>query len=425
MTDVKGASNEVIQSETVNDRALVDFIAARDLYQEKRFDQARALMQSYCEGIDYRQFEQVDNRHQAQPQISVIVVSYKTGPALLDCLNSVFDQTGLSFEVILIDNGGNRDIHPQLQKLPLLRITAPINFFPSEGRNIGAFFASAELLIFLDDDALMAPGYIVEAYQAMLDDERLGLRGRVLPKTAATESAQPGHYDLGEMPLPSMFNLEGNQVIRKGIFNEVGGFDALMFGHEGIELSRRCRARFPSLSISYWPALMIQHDFAQNQRLAAKRARQSLADHYLRFLKEQKLSAGVSILIRAGNDLQAAENFLDSLVAHNSHKSIEVILITHDPRQAMFMVRLYLAYMLVRVLPAGGLMLRRVVEKIRYEQVLLVDVPSVLQADVIADWVKDQKTDLSTVQLCQRTQLVHQVEATEDVSLAQLGAKLR
>lgn len=422
MTDVKGASNEVVQSETVNDRALENFLAARDLYQEKRFDQARALMQTYCESIDYQQFEKVDNRLQAQPKISVIVVSYKTGPALLDCLNSIFDQTGLSFEVILIDNGGKGDIYPQLQKMPLLRITAPINLFPSEGRNIGAFFASAELLIFLDDDALMAPGYIVEAYQAMLDDERLGLRGRVLPKIAATESAQPGHYDLGELPLPSMFNLEGNQVIRRSAFSEVGGFDALMFGHEGLELSQRCLARFPNLSISYWPALVIKHDFAKNQHLAAKRARQSLAGHYLRFLKEQKLSAGVSILIRAGNDLQAAENFLDSLVAHNSHNSIEVILMTHDPRRAMFMVRLYLTHMLVRVLPGSGQMLRHVVENFRYEQVLLVDPPSVLQADVIADWVKYQKTNLSTVQLCKRTQLVHQVEVTKDIQLAQLGA---
>jgi GT2 family glycosyltransferase len=404
-------------------QALTNFQTAREHYLARRFAQAHAIMQRYRQAIDYAQFEQTDQRPKTQPEISVVIVSYQTNQALLDCLESVSEQQGPRCEIILVDNGGNQSIHTALAKLPLLWIKPPINLLPSEGRNLGAHFARSELLVFLDDDAIMAPGYLAEAIKAMADPGNIALRGRIAPKTQSSPTP-PKQYDLGENPFPHQLNLEGNCVIRRSAYQAVQGFAPLMFGHEGKELTQRLKAAYPDKMILYWPQLIIHHDYAEDTPLAAKQERQAIAQDYLRYLKEHAVNEGISILVRAGDDLAAAKDFLASLAQHNTYKPIEVLLWAKDSQQALATTRAYLAQLFVRVLPSSTQTLGRIGQQARYDNLLIVDLPTPITSDVLPGWLQQQQTNQNTALLCSKPQLAALAEATMTTELAHLANKL-
>lgn len=408
-------------SRMANDLAISYFQAAREHYIARRFDKARVTMHRYREVVDYGKFEQNDLRANNNPVISVIIVSFKTNLVLLDCLDSIFRQQGPSFEIILVDNGGNESIQAELIKQSLLWIRPLINLLPSEGRNVGAHFARSDILVFLDDDACMAPGYFAAA-MAIADKKILGLRGRVLPKTAHTTI--PKHYDMGDQPRFAEFNFEGNMVIRTEIYRSLCGFDPLMFGHEGKELTQRARHHFPGQEIMYAPDLIVRHDWAQNQRLSAKRERQSLGMAYLNYLQENSLNAGISILIRAGENLTFAEEFLTSLVEHNTYKPVEVLLWANNSQKALATSRNYLSTFFVRILPASTRTLGRVSQQARYDNILIVDLPTKLKSDLLPELMKQQRTNLKTVLVYNKKQHFGLIDTLMTVSLDKLAARI-
>jgi glycosyltransferase involved in cell wall biosynthesis len=373
-----------------HDLALVHFKRAREHYVTRRFELAQQEIKKYKQSIDYRKFDQSDRRTVSALQISVVVVTHQEGPNLLSCLQSVLAQAGPSFEVILVDNGGHEQVRSELAELPLLTVKAPMNLLPSEGRNIGAHFARGDLIVFLDDDAVMAQGYLESAYAAMKDDSRMGLRGQAVSKTP--HKTAPPHYSLGQRPKQAEFNMEGNMLIRKTVLEAVGGFDALMFGHEGKELTQRCMRQFPGMVIQYRPELCIAHDFAEMDLLDAKRARQSLGQDYLKFLQSKHMNPGISILVRAGDDLAAAHDFLDSLVKLNSYRPIEVLLWANNTQQALATSGKFITQIFVRVLPEVTPSLGRVGQQARYDNLLIVDLPFKVTGDVLHQWTQQDKT---------------------------------
>jgi len=406
-----------------NEQAIADFQAAREQYLARHFAQARTTMQRYRQTIDYRQFKQQDNRTETKPEISVIIVGYGTGPELLECIHSVSAQQGAHFEIILVDNGKNEAVHPELAQLPICWISPPINLLPSEGRNLGAHFANSDILVFLDDDALMAPGYLAAVKQRAQANEYLALRGRIQPKSP-TATAQPKHYDLGETEQPSEFNLEGNMVIRRSLFQKLGRFDPLMFGHEGKALTQQWRLHFPGKDILYCPDLVIRHDWVEAEKLTNKRARQAIGKDYLDYLKEHALNAGVSIILRVGDKLAEAKTFLEGLARYNSYKPIEVLIGAKDSQQAVGLTRPYMAKFFARVLPASIQTFSRVAQACRYDNCVIVDLPIQIQADVLPVWLQHKRSDLKTVLVGTKTEIEKLGETQLSSVLDQLAKKL-
>lgn len=392
-------------------------------------------MAVYRQSINYDGFPRQDRRPQQPVHSSVIIVSFGTGEALLECLESVFQQSERELEAIVVDNGGNEGIHQKLAELPLLWVRPPINVLPSEGRNVGAHFARGQRLIFLDDDAVMDSDYVRYAREAMETYGFVALRGKVAPKTNS-EAPLPPHYDLGGSPLPAVLVTEGNMVIQRDVFVSVGGFDSLMFGREGLEFTYRCLQQFPQESIYYWPSLTIYHDFASDKRLKAKRVRQALAKEYLQTMSpaavplssiykewydsgangsvpelgsikmgktatEDSISKtnqtatgqGVSIIIRAGEDLRSVERFLDSFVRHNTHKPVEILLPVAKPQEALSLIRPYISRVLVRLLPENRMSsqtpLSQLIETAWYNYILFLDKDVVWGNDALPELLKN------------------------------------
>ena len=256
------------------------FDRARQSYQNKQFGRARELISAYRSRVQYDGIEKSDQRDQAQVSVSLIIVSFCAGQGLLECLDSLKKQASRDFEVILVDNGGNDDIHARLAAYSLLHLFPPVNLLPSEGRNLGAHFSRGTYLAFIDDDAIIHPGYVESILNAWRCYDFIAIRGRILPRKGSGVNTVAGHYDMGAFPIPSVLMTEGNMAIQRVLFRDVGGFDPLVFGGEGTELSWRCWRQFPGRDIYYWPAMVIYHDFARGGALAAKKQRHRLAAAY-------------------------------------------------------------------------------------------------------------------------------------------------
>lgn len=261
-------------------KSLQLFKEAHEHYNKKEFGNAIEKITKYRKSVEYDLFPQTDKRNRKAVSISIVIVSYGANEALLDCLDSLKMQNDKDFEIILVDNGANKKIIQPLNDYPILHISPPINFLPSEGRNIGAHFARGKYLAFLDDDALTHPNYIKSIKAAWESFDFSAIRGRILLKTNAGNNSFMGHYDFGDYPIPAILMTEGNMAIKKDIFLKLAGFDPLVFGGEGTELSFRCKKSFPEKDIYYWPEMIIYHDFVRGVNLVAKKKRHATAAAY-------------------------------------------------------------------------------------------------------------------------------------------------
>ena len=88
------------------------------------------------------------------PAITIVIVTYSSGDAAIDLLDSLKKQTLAEFETILINYGGLPDpVVARIQQYPLLYIENNTNS-PCLARNIGIAHAAADIVLFLDDDCI-------------------------------------------------------------------------------------------------------------------------------------------------------------------------------------------------------------------------------------------------------------------------------
>ena len=203
----------------------------------------------------------------SMPRLSFVVVGFSTGPELLACLHRCLRQTGLQreeLELILVDNGG---LEPWLEACrPLLdaEVTMHRNAGPSAARNEGARLASAPLVAFIDDDGWVAEDWAMAAIEAMANSSIAACRGKVVFKHHPLFTGLANSYDLGATECDDLLSLEGNLVVDRQAFLEVGGFDPELFGGEGLDLAFKLRTRFPDRALRYVPALLMQHDYCDS-----------------------------------------------------------------------------------------------------------------------------------------------------------------
>lgn len=128
-----------------------------------------------------------------RPRVSVIVVAYRSGPALLRCLRSL--EATDSVEAIVVANEGGEEIR-EAAGLPFVTVVEPgANLGFAAGCNLGARAARGEILVFLNPDTVVAEGALAEL-AATLDDPSVGL---AMPRLCLLDS-------------PSLLNSRGNVV---------------------------------------------------------------------------------------------------------------------------------------------------------------------------------------------------------------------
>jgi glycosyltransferase involved in cell wall biosynthesis len=201
------------------------------------------------------------------PKASVIVVTYNNDSLLEETLRSLERQTISEFEILILDNNDSIDIADTVSRYAASYIKLKRNFGVNVGRNVGAAYASSEIVIFLDDDAIVPADFVAAHIHAHLHLGIYGLRGKCIPKTKSIYNALAQHYDLGEQIVPFYNNLEGNSSYNRGFLLSIGGFAPKLWGHEGIELTARAVETCGDAGrFIYYPEAVIYHDYADSFR---------------------------------------------------------------------------------------------------------------------------------------------------------------
>ena len=197
-------------------------------------------------------------------KLSIVICSYNRAQYIGDALDSLYKQTtSLSdFEVMLVDNNSTdgtpevykswREIHPEGNFQYLTEHQQGASF----ARNTGAAHAKTYWLCFMDDDAVAFPDFVANIIKHTQEKPTIvGFGGKIIPKYIPEKpvwmsyyvSSLVGNFDYSPVPCAfkkGKYPLESNMVIKKSVFDQIGGFNTtlpgvmgtLRIGGEGKEL---------------------------------------------------------------------------------------------------------------------------------------------------------------------------------------------
>ena len=264
------------------------------LRKYRKFYNDKILNQLKCQRSLYADLEFPED------SISVVIVtnSDSSDKNFQECLKSISDQIAHPSEIIILFNGSNAS-HDEFNKMLLsyfeyakisIRILClPLNIFPSEARNIGAYLASTSWVLFVDDDGILDNNHCLNISKLISRTNIIAARGKVLPKNSNTPV--PAHYDLGESFRTAKINIEGNLLISRNIFLRFGKFNPLVFHHEGIELYRRLINLFDLNKFVYCPTMLLLHEPSTGLHLSLKETRAMISDYYLQSKSKKNYDA--------------------------------------------------------------------------------------------------------------------------------------
>jgi len=131
----------------------------------------------------------------------------------------------------------------------------------TRARNAGIERASAEKIVFLDDDSRPQPGYLEKA-EEILGTEAAYAGRTIHPVDDVFARHFTNHYDWGDEPRYVNHFWGCNMGVHRTVFEAVGGWDEQMgWGHEEKELAMRVRSAF---DIRYDPELVVKHPYASS-----------------------------------------------------------------------------------------------------------------------------------------------------------------
>ena len=217
--------------------------------------------------------------------LSIVICSYNRASYITGALDSLYESTEhlKDFEVVFVDNNSTDN---SLQIANDWRITHPLgNFiFSSEtkqgasfARNTGAKLATGKWLCFMDDDAVAFPDFVQNILKHIHTfPERVGFGGRIIPKYIPAEpawmsyyvSSMVGHFHYSETYAPfknGKYPLESNMIVRKDVYDQVGGFNEALPGVVGtVRIGGEGKALFYSImelghTIYYDPSIVVHH----------------------------------------------------------------------------------------------------------------------------------------------------------------------
>jgi hypothetical protein len=216
------------------------------------------------------------------PGVSVVMVVYRTGPALFRSIAAVLAEP-LVEDFVVVDNGSDPADEAELQEIaarePRLRLVqGQGNVGFARGCNLGAAAAYGSRLLILNPDAYIQPDCIealIEGARVLNTDgseQRGARRGEFTPLRTLLNFAQlSGDLHMDDQPVPdgplAVPTISGSCFyVSREDFERLGGFDEGYFLHvEDIDLC--WRARRAGGSVVFQPKAVVLHEGSTSQSL--------------------------------------------------------------------------------------------------------------------------------------------------------------
>ena len=217
--------------------------------------------------------------------LSIVICSYNRASYISGALDSLYHQSaGLdNFEAIIVDNNSTDNTAEVFKQWRSSHANGSFTYLTeskqgaSFARNTGAKGAKGQWLCFMDDDAIANSNYVENIIMHIkTKPEAIGFGGRIIPKyiPSAPEwmsyyvSSLVGNFDYAPTACAfenGKYPLESNMIIRKDVYDAIGGFNTelpgvvgiLRIGGEGKELFYKLLAL--GHTIYYDPTICVEH----------------------------------------------------------------------------------------------------------------------------------------------------------------------
>ena len=209
-----------------------------------------------------------------RPKVSVVVVAHRATPAHAPLLEMLASLDPAEFETVLVTNSASPIFDPGLLA-PFSTTLTHVNLGANTGigvaRTLALRAASGTGVLCLDDDGVTSAEDLRHLCALFDDMQATMVRGRVVAETAKSDPIPP-HYDLGPTVLHSFCDIEGFALWRRDTVLAAGGFDPILYGHEGIELTMRLFASQGPEAFVYQPQAVLRHDYHIRPQKAERHA---------------------------------------------------------------------------------------------------------------------------------------------------------
>lgn len=209
--------------------------------------------------------------------ISVVVVNWNAGPALVRCLASLDADAAAGTDVVVVENGGDDGSTVLATRdRPWVRVVETSgNLGFARGANAGAAAARGEVLVFVNPDATIEPGALRGLVEALTLAPGAAIAGGGLRdddggwQPAAARFGVLAHLVLDTTPgrLAARGRRDAHIVdwvygtfmaVRREVFDTLGGFDGAYFLY-GEDLDLCYRARVAGWRTLYVPGAVARH----------------------------------------------------------------------------------------------------------------------------------------------------------------------
>lgn len=196
------------------------------------------------------------------PAASIVIGVYNRGGQITACLDSLLDSTFQDFEIVLVEDRSTDDSAAVLERYRRVHPGRLIRIVHNErnlgacgARNVGIAHARGRWVFFVDSDCVVEPTWLAEMVRATAGDA-VGLSGTVRDKHPdnLAERAYAGSCLISRKAANLM---ECNMGLRADVAREYQFDDAIAYGGEGDDLTRRLVAR--GRRVAFVPDAVVHH----------------------------------------------------------------------------------------------------------------------------------------------------------------------
>ena len=183
---------------------------------------------------------------------SIIIPVFNRPDEVDELLESLCQQTVKDFEVLIVEDGSQRDCKAVIGKYTDrldIKYFMKANSGPGQSRNYGAERAQGDYLIILDSDVVLPDDYLQAVNQELTQNPTAAFGGPDASHPSFTPVQKAISYSMtsffttggirgGKAKLDKFYPRSFNMGIRRDVYQELGGFSKMRFG-EDIDFSYR------------------------------------------------------------------------------------------------------------------------------------------------------------------------------------------
>lgn len=171
------------------------------------------------------------------PLISVIIPTYNRRNSISVAIESVLNQSFADWELVIVDDGSEDNTCYEVKPFlinPNIQYVFQKNLGVCSARNRGANHASGEWVLFLDSDDGLLSGAL-ESFKIAIESSS------IVPVWKSGFQIRNGEKVTIDLPEKNQFHpfIPGSFILKKALFDRVGGYDEKLKFSENTELFHR------------------------------------------------------------------------------------------------------------------------------------------------------------------------------------------